>query len=239
MSAAILRRKQVNQTPDRYRYLPSFVLRGRHFKKAQKKAWDKHWKNYQLPETSSLLANSWLAADTPLTVEAGFGNGETLVSLAQNNPDENFLGVEVFRSGIARLMMRAEELGLKNLKIFHGDTRRVFAELLPAGSCARMLILFPDPWPKRRHHKRRLVSPDLLPLLEQVLGKGALLYLVTDERDYADYMLGVLHSSAHLRNLSQSKDGFCRPPHWWVSTRFEAKALKKGRATCHLQFQRV
>ncbi len=215
------------------------MLRGRHLKKAQKKAWEKYWENYQLPDPPSLLANSWLATDTSLTVEAGFGNGETLASLAQNNPDENFLGIEVFRPGIARLMMRAEEQGLKNLKIFHGDMRKVLAELLPAGSCARMLILFPDPWPKRRHHKRRLVSPDLLPLLEQVLGEGALLYLVTDERNYADYMLGVLNSSAHLRNLSQSEDGFCRSPHWWVTTRFEAKGLEKGRVICHLQFQRV
>ncbi len=225
--------------PDGHRFLRSYVLRGRHLKNSQKKAWEKYWEKYRLSENLPMIMNNWSTTATPLTVEIGFGCGETLMSLAQNNPEENFLGIEVFRPGIARFMARAGEQGLNNVKIFHGDSRKVLVQLLSAGSCAKLLILFPDPWPKRRHHKRRLVNPDLLPLLTQVLGKGALLYLATDERNYAEYMLGLLNSYRHLQNLSRSGEGFCKPPHWWVTTRFEAKGIENGRATCHLQFQRV
>jgi tRNA (guanine-N7-)-methyltransferase len=188
----------------------------------------------QLPEDGAL---DWRAAFArplrELWLEIGFGGGEHLVAQAAAHPDVGFIGCEPFIDGLAALCARVDALGLDNVRIWPDDARAVLARL-PDGAVARAFILFPDPWPKARHHKRRLIQPAFLDALARVLAPGAALRVATDDAAYLEHILAVLPPHPAFALRAQGARPADAP-----ETRYEAKARAAGRTPVYLQLERV
>lgn len=172
-----------------------------------------------------------------LALEIGFGGGEHLAELAARHPETGFIGCEVFENGIARLVARIERDRLDNIRIFADDTRLLLAALPPA-SLDRVFILFPDPWPKARHKKRRLVSAETLDRLALIMADGAELRLATDDRDYLSRMLEAGTAHADFAWLARRPQDWRERPPDWPPTRYEEKARAAGRMPAFLRFRR-
>ena len=177
------------------------------------------------------------AVRRPVWLEIGFGAGEHLAWQARHNPGAGLIGAEVFVRGVARLLRAVEEAGLENLRIHPGDARELLA-VLPPESLDRVFILFPDPWPKTRHHKRRIVVPETLDRLALVMRDGAELRLATDDPDYLAWMLERLIRHPAFEWLARAPADWRRRPADWPPTRYEAKALSQGRHPAYLRFRR-
>jgi len=170
----------------------------------------------------------------PVWLEIGFGGGEHLVAQATAHPEVGFIGCEPFVNGVAMALRRIEENGVGNVRIHPGDARDLI-ELLPAGSIGRVFLLYPDPWPKARHHRRRFMSPENLALLAPALVEGAELRVATDIADYADHARAAGAAAPGFREVTVDP---ARPWADWPGTRYEAKALAAGRAPQYLTFVR-
>jgi tRNA (guanine-N7-)-methyltransferase len=170
-------------------------------------------------------------------LEIGFGGGEHLTDQAERHPDIGFIGCEVFENGVARLLALIERRRLANIRIFNDDARLLIAASPPA-SFGRVFILFPDPWPKRRHHKRRIVSADTLDGLARTMAVGAELRLATDDRDYLAAMLELVCRHPAFEWTARRAADWRERPSDWPATRYEAKARAAGRAPCFLRFRR-
>ena len=177
------------------------------------------------------------ARAAPCTLEIGFGNGENLVALAAAHPERNYLGVEVHRPGVGRLLLAVEERQLANVRVICQDAVEVLERRIAAGSLAEILILFPDPWPKKRHHKRRLVQAPFVALLERALAPGGVLRLATDWQPYALEMLAALGAAPGLANLAAG-GGFVPRPAERMPTRFERRGVRLGHEVWDLAFSR-
>ncbi len=174
----------------------------------------------------------------PLWIEIGFGNGATLAHLAAARPDHDFLGIEVHNPGIGRLLLSIEKQQLENIRIANADAGEFVQRRIADACAARILILFPDPWPKKRHHKRRLLQPAFAETLARKLIPGGVLHLATDWEDYAEQMLAVLENVASLSNCS-GPGRFSDPPGYRIPTRFELRGLREGNAVQDLLFERI
>ena len=177
------------------------------------------------------------ARAAPCTLEIGFGNGENLVALAAAHPERNYLGVEVHRPGVGRLLLAVEERQLANVRVICQDAVEVLERRIAAGSLAEILILFPDPWPKKRHHKRRLIQAPFVALLERALAPGGFLRLATDWQPYALEMLAALGAAPGLANLAAG-GGFVPRPAERMPTRFERRGVRLGHEVWDLAFSR-
>jgi tRNA (guanine-N7-)-methyltransferase len=173
----------------------------------------------------------------PLTVEIGFGDGATLARLAASHPERNYLGIEVHRPGIGHLLLAAEAAALGNLRIIAHDAVEVLQRGLPEGCIDEMLIQFPDPWPKKRHHKRRLIQPEFAQLAASRLRIGGALRLATDWEPYALHMQEVLNACAQLRNAAMDGGAVPRPA-WRELTRFEQRGHRLGHGVWDYEFIR-
>jgi tRNA (guanine-N7-)-methyltransferase len=177
----------------------------------------------------------------PLTgetwLEIGFGGGEHLAEQATRHPDVRIIGAEPFVNGVASALRHIDERGLKNVRLHQGDAREVL-ESLPDGALSRIFILFPDPWPKARHHKRRLIQPETVAELARVLKPGGALRFATDWADYANRALEVFLASPHLRWSAERADDWRVPPPDHVTTRYEEKRLGDC-APVFLDFERI
>jgi tRNA (guanine-N7-)-methyltransferase len=193
---------------------------------------------FSLPEGGELDPRS-LFDRRPRAVwlEIGFGGGEHLAAQAAAHPEIGFIGVEPFVSGVARLLAACEAAALGNVRVLVDDARLLLAAL-PAGSIDRTFILFPDPWPKVRHHKRRIVSSGTVADLARVLAPGAELRLATDDPAYARWMLEALVREPRLAWLAERARDWRARPDDWPPTRYEAKALAAGRRPVYLRFLR-
>ena len=169
-------------------------------------------------------------------LEVGFGAGEHLAAQAERHPEIGFIGSEPYINGIAGLLARASEAGLDNLRLWPKDVRLLLAAL-PAQSVGRAFVLFPDPWPKARHHKRRLIAAPFLDELARVMVPGAELRMATDDADYAAWMRE--HVAAHSGFGADRLAAGQQPPADWVPTRYEAKALGQGRRPTYLVARRA
>ena len=176
--------------------------------------------------------------DARRTLEIGFGNGDTLLALAERHPDEDFLGIEVHRPGVGRLLLHLEQKALGNVRVVCEDAVQVLREQLPDACLDAVLIYFPDPWPKKRHHKRRLMQPEFAVLLAAKLKVGGRLHLATDWEDYARHAQEVLSASPAFRNLNPAGGCVPRPPER-PATRFETRGLKLGHAVFDLLYARI
>lgn len=188
------------------------------------------------PERKILDLKS-LFQDREVWLEIGFGGGEHLVHQAQANPHVGIIGAEPYINGVAMLLGKIRRAGVTNLAIYPGDARDLM-DVLPAGSIARAFLLYPDPWPKSRHHRRRFVTPEHLDPLAQALKTGALLRVATDIPDYVRQTLEAV-PKAGFDWLADCPSDWRDPWSDWLSTRYEQKALREGRRPHYLTFQRV
>jgi tRNA (guanine-N7-)-methyltransferase len=170
-------------------------------------------------------------------LEIGFGGGEHLAAQARAHPDIGFIGCEPFVNGIAKLLAVIDREGLANIRVWDADATRLIA-MLPPGSIARASLLYPDPWPKRRHRKRRFISDESLETLARVMAPGAHLRFATDIDDYAGWALARVQRSGAFAWTAERPDDWRQPWPDWPGTRYEAKAIKEGRRPAYLTFER-
>jgi len=220
------------------RSIRSFVIRAGRITEAQQRALEEQWPKYGVEfEPQPLDLDALFGRQAPRVVEIGFGNGENLAALAAAHPERDYLGIEVHRAGVGRLMLAAETGQLTNVRISNHDAVEVLEHQLPAQSLDEMLILFPDPWHKKRHHKRRLVQSPFISLAASRLRPGGVLRLATDWEAYAVQMLEVLGASDVLVNES-SDGGYIEKPAERITTRFEKRGQRLGHGVWDLAFRR-
>ena len=171
----------------------------------------------------------------PRVLEIGFGMGETTARIAQAHPDVDFVGVEVHGPGVGALLQRLDAQGLANVRIIRHDAVAVVAAMIPEHALAGIHVFFPDPWPKKRHHKRRLLNPAFVHALARRLAPGGYLHIATDWEDYAQEILAALDAEPLLANTAA---GFCARPAHRPQTKFEARGLKLGHGVRDLIFRR-
>jgi len=171
----------------------------------------------------------------PVVLEIGFGMGDTTAAIAASQPDVDFLGIEVHEAGVGALLRQIGEQQLANLRIVRHDAVEVLQQMVPAAALAGVHIYFPDPWPKKRHHKRRLIQPDFVALLASRLAPGGTLHCASDWEDYAMQMLQVLGDCPALENTAP---GFAPRPATRPLTKFEARGLRLGHGVWDLVFRR-
>lgn len=226
------------------RAVVSYVQRGDRITTGQRRAWDRYWAELgadvaELPE-GPLDVAGWFGRSGPVVLEIGPGMGETTAQLAQERPEANHLAVDVYKPGLAQLLMRMENLGLSNLRLLRGDAVQLLREHVPEGSLSEVRIFFPDPWPKKRHHKRRLVQSGFVALAASRLAPGGILHLATDWAGYAEQMLEVCDQEPRLRNRYADRPGGWAPrPEWRPVTKFENRAHDEGREIHDLVYERA
>lgn len=234
--------------PGTHRPVTSFVHQRNRLTRGQQQAWTRWWPELG-HDVADLLAGveafdppGWFGRTAPLVVEIGSGTGESTAAMAAAAPEVDHLAVEVFEPGLAQLLMRISTAGLTNLRLLRGDAVPLLRERVPPGSLAGIRIFFPDPWPKRRHRKRRLVQPDLVALAASRLRPDATLHLATDWADYATEMRAVCDAEPLLENTAVAGapewDGWTPRPSWRPLTRFEERARREGRDVRDLRYRR-
>ena len=228
----------LSQEPVPRRPVRSFVRRSGRMTPAQRRALDRHLPVYGLPAERACDLAGVFGRDAPRCAEIGFGAGETLLAMAGAAPERDFLGVEVYEPGVGRLLHRAAERGIGNLRVIVGDAAQVLERCLPEGSLHEVYLFFPDPWPKKRHHKRRLVNPVFARLVASRLVPGGRFLLATDWLPYAEHMLAVLEAEPALCNLAGRGCYSPRAPERPL-TRFERRAAGLGHRVRDLAFLRV
>jgi tRNA (guanine-N7-)-methyltransferase len=225
------------ETPQ-HRRVRSFVRREGRITQAQKDALERLWPRFGVePPPAPIDLAALFGRTAPVVAEIGFGNGDHLLSRAQGEPEKNFLGVEVHRPGVGRVMHRAEQLDLKNLRVAAHDAVELLRDGIAPGSLAEVVVYFPDPWPKKRHHKRRLIQPEFVTLIADRLATGGRFRLATDWANYGEQMLAVLAAEPLLRNLAEG-GGFAQRPATRATTRFEARGERLGHQVFDLEFAR-
>ncbi len=219
------------------RTVRSYVLRGGRTTPAQRRAIARCWPRFGVERRGTLDLDSLFGRHAPRILEIGFGMGDGLAAAAAASPARDFLGVEVYEPGIGRLLGELERRGLENVRVVREDAMALLEDGLPAGSIAEVWLFFPDPWPKKRHHKRRLVQPAFAERVRAVLEPGGRLRLATDCADYARHMLAVLEACPGLRNLAGH--GATLPgPQGREASKFARRGAREGRAIHDLAFVR-
>ena len=206
--------------------IKSFVLRSGRMSNAQEKSYNKGGK-FLIPFSEEVTDFSFYFGNKyPLTVEIGFGMGMATAEIAEANPGNNYLGIEVFRAGIGKLLWEIEKRSLTNIRIIEHDAVEVIEKMFTSVSVSAFHIFFPDPWPKKRHHKRRLVQKPFAELLASRLRPGGYLYMASDWEDYAEEAIKVFSSIPELHN--PYGDSFAQGFSWRPLTKFEKKGLDKN-----------
>jgi tRNA (guanine-N7-)-methyltransferase len=196
--------------------------------------------NLTLKDLTTKSPKDWFNSQeiNRIWLEIGFGSGENIIELAKNNPSVGFIGVEVFHNGIAAFLKHRAKYGLKNLIVYNGDARH-FLEVVPKNSIEDVFILYPDPWPKKRHAKRRLICKKTLDDLTNVMKIGAKLYLATDHPTYIKWCLQQVPPHPRFKWHVESPSSCNTRPPCIVTTRYEKKAKQQGRRSIYLTFSRI
>ena len=206
--------------------------------RAQEQALTRLWPRYGLEADARLDLEACFRRHAPRTLEIGFGNGETLACMADQESASDFLGIEVHRPGIGHLLLALERRELDNVRVISADAIQVLKTCLSDAALDRGLLFFPDPWPKKRHHKRRIVQPDFVELLALKLRTGGILHIATDWENYAQHMLEVMAGAASFRNRAGAGNTSARPDYRPV-TKFEQRGLRLGHKVTDLLFERI
>lgn len=206
------------------RRIRSFVRRPGRLTPGQRRALDELLPRYGVDEGITDLRTAF-ERELPLVVEIGCGNGEALAWMATREPEKNFVGIEVHEPGVGRLLNSIDEAGLSNVRVVMRDAVEVLAEQVRPASLDEVRIYFPDPWPKKRHHKRRLIQAGFLENLVESIASGGLLHLATDWQPYAEWMLEAI---TRVPELVLEGSPFVTRPAWRPQTHFERRGHKKG-----------
>lgn len=219
------------------RRIRSFVRRSGRITAAQRNALLRLWPKFGLDLQGRLDLDRTFHRVAPRHLEIGFGMGDALLAMSEAYPEHDYLGLEVHEAGIGRVMHQLELRGTTNVRVVRGDAVEVLERMLPDASLAVVHLLFPDPWPKKRHHKRRLVNPAFAAQISTKLGIGGRFCLATDWEPYAEVMLSVLEAEPRLRNLA-GPGGYMQRPVARPETKFERRAGGLGHAVRDLVFER-
>jgi len=219
-----------------HRPIRSFVLRQGRISNAQVRALETLLPRYGIPYREAPLdLDEVFGRSAPKVLEIGFGMGETSARIAAEHPENDYLGIEVHSPGVGSLLKRIEELGLTNLRVIQHDAVEVLKHMLAPGSLDGVHIFFPDPWPKKRHHKRRLIQPEFVSLLCERLKPGGCLHAATDWEDYAEHILAVLSAEPRLVNTAE---GYAPRPGYRPLTKFEQRGLRLGHGVWDIVFRK-
>ena len=221
------------------RRVRSFVLRGGRLTDGQKRALDELWPDYGIePQTGELDFSVIFGNSNPVVMDIGFGDGESTVQMARENPGENVLAVEVHHPGIGHLLLELDKYRLSNVRVACADAVEILQDRVANASLDGARLYFPDPWPKKRHHKRRIVQAGFVALLQRKMKPGGVLHIASDWTPYAEGMLELLEASAGFRNCSVS-GGFSPRPEWRAMTIYELRGQRLGHKVHDLLFQRA
>lgn len=227
-----------NDNPLRLRAIRSFVLRQGRQTEAQKRAFTEHWPKFGLDYRGEQRAfETAFGRSNPLVVEIGFGNGEQLLFAAEHEPERNFLGIEVHGPGVGRLLNGVAAGNFSNVRVYQHDAVEVLRYEIADATLDEVRIYFPDPWHKKRHHKRRLIQPDFVALLCDKLKTGGQLHLATDWQNYAEQMREVCGAEPRLAPAIGGEPGIERPQ-WRRQTHFESRGLKLGHGVWDLLYRK-
>ena len=217
------------------RQIRSYVLRSGRMSAAQKRSCENLFPVYGIrgDEKGTILLSDFFGNNNPIVIEIGFGMGTATASLAEQNPGINYLGIEVHRPGIGRLLWEIDKRGLTNVRIMEGDAAEILKEKISDNFISGFHIFFPDPWPKKRHHKRRLITRPFTDLLASKLAPGAYIYMVTDWADYGNWALREFSETPGLKN---KYGAFAEPEDWRPKTEFERKGILKKHEIAELFF---
>jgi len=238
--------KPYTPSADGHRAVRSFVLRQGRVSNAQARAIEDLLPRHGIPFSRSPLDFAAVfGRSAPVVLEIGFGMGETTAAIAQARPDTDFIGVEVHTPGVGNLLQLIEKAGIANLRVIQHDAVEVLDAMIPAASLAGVHVFFPDPWPKKRHHKRRLLQPALVATLASKLAPGGYLHAATDVEDYAMQMLEVFSATEGIVNAAEPVEldeprgaGFSRRPVYRPHTKFETRGLRLGHGVWDVVFRR-
>ncbi len=219
------------------RTVRTYVLRAGRMTDAQKRAYEEHAKKWSLPFSNEPIDyRNIFSNDSPVVIEVGFGMGQATALIARDNPDTNYIGIEVHRAGVGRLLSEIERMPLPNLRIIEYDALEALETMIPDNSVSAFHIFFPDPWPKKKHHKRRLVQRPRTDLFVRKLSPGGYVYMVTDWEPYAEHALEELIATGGLTNRYE---GFAPHQSWRPETRFEQKGLQARHEIHELMFEKT
>lgn len=221
------------------RRVRSFVRRDSRMTASQRNALEVLWEKYGLKTTEGLIDFAHVFQRTaPCVLEIGFGSGHSLLEAAKLHPNENFIGIETHKPGIGALLAAADLQALNNIRVFYADAVEILEQCIPDESLDVVQIFFPDPWQKRKHHKRRLIQSDLVRLLAKKVKPFGTLHLATDWENYAEHMMQVLSEEEDWLNLAGHGQFAMRSSQRPVVTKFEERGTKSGRKIWELQFAR-
>lgn len=214
--------------PARHRTIRSFVRRAGRLTPSQQRALEEVWPEFGVDfDEEPLPFGALFGRTAPVVLEIGFGNGETLVQQAAEHPELDFLGIEVHEPGIGHCLLAARDAGITNLRLIRHDEVEVLVAMIPPASLARVNLYFPDPWPKKRHHKRRIVQPRFLDLVADRLAAGGSLHVATDWENYAEHIEAAVRQSGRFecaeRRVHSGDEPLDRP-----ETKFERRGLRRG-----------
>lgn len=216
----------------------SFIRRQGRITQGQQLALDNHWDKYCLAPDADYDFNQVFGRSAPLIVEIGFGTGDSLAKMAAANPENDYIGIEVHRPGVGHLMMLLDQQGLTNVRIYCHDAIEIIERKITDNSLAGVHLFFPDPWPKKKHHKRRIVRPSFVELLTRKLQPGGYFHAATDWQNYAEHMLEILSAGTGIGNASPTGD-YCERPEYRPLTRFEQRGLRLGHGVWDLIFTKM
>ncbi len=225
-----------------HRPIRSFVRREGRLTPAQQRALDELWPRFGIDNDGTPLDfNALFGRSAPRVLEIGFGNGASLAQLAESHPDRDYLGLEVHRPGVGHLLMAVDKGALTNVRVICDDAMEVLRHRLPAGCLDAVLLFFPDPWPKKRHHKRRIVNPEFLSLVAAALKPGGRLHMATDWEPYAEHMFEALSACRQFRNSVAGGDyatGAVDRPDSRPVTKYENRGRRLGHGVWDYVFVR-
>jgi tRNA (guanine-N7-)-methyltransferase len=220
------------------RPIRSFVRREGRLTAGQARALDQLWPRFGLePGDAEIDLARVFSREAPVALEIGFGNGESLATMAEAHPQINYIGIEVHRPGVGSLLLRLEQRAISNVRVISQDASEVLRKNVPDASLAAVYLFFPDPWPKKRHHKRRLVQPEFVQQVRAKLKTGGEFHMATDWQDYAKHMMAVMSDADGFVNVAG--DGrYSTKPAYRPETKFERRGLMRGHGVWDLVFRR-
>ena len=223
---------------NRNREIKSFVLRQGRLTVAQQNALENHWQDYGIDFSRQLLDFKTLFDnDHDVILEIGFGNGESLLQQAINQPQYNFIGIEVHGPGVGHLIHQAHAQKVDNIKVIRHDAVEVLEQQITDNSIKQLQLFFPDPWHKKRHHKRRIIKPAFIQLVQQKLKPGGLFHMATDWQHYAEQMLEEMDATELFRNIS-GKGNYSKTQGARCETKFERRGIRLGHGVWDLIYEK-
>ncbi|GGX84759.1 tRNA (guanine-N(7)-)-methyltransferase [Litchfieldella qijiaojingensis] len=228
------------QVPLHRRGIKSYVLRAGRMTAAQTRGLEEVWPRLGLTlDDGRQDLDAVFGRQAPRVVEVGFGMGASLIEQAERHPETDFIGIEVHAPGVGKLLDEADKRGLSNLRVYREDALRVLDECLPEASIDTLQLFFPDPWPKKKHHKRRILQPAFVELVRTRLKHGGTLHMATDWENYAEHMAEVMSAAPGFRNVASADTAPYVPrPEFRPLTKFEARGERLGHGVWDLIFER-